>query len=103
MVAFSRFARTRRCSMARQRDRRKERFWRRMFKLFDRSGLSIRAFCSQHQLSEPSFYSWRRILQERAADQPGPANDPPPSVPSPLPLFLAVQLAAHAPPLELLL
>jgi hypothetical protein len=30
-----------------------------------RSGLTIRAYCDQHRLSEQSFYAWRRTLAER--------------------------------------
>ena len=38
-----------------------------------RSGLTIRDFCSQHRLSEPSFYSWRRLLSERDREKTKPA------------------------------
>ncbi len=31
------------------------------------SGLTIRAFCEQHHLSQPSFYAWRRAIQQRDA------------------------------------
>jgi transposase-like protein len=48
-----------------ERDRGKERFWRRMVRLWRRSGLTIRGFCDDHGLSEPSFYSWRRVLAAR--------------------------------------
>lgn len=47
------------------RDRGKERFWRRMVREWRRSGLSVRAFCAEHGLAEPSFYSWRRSIAER--------------------------------------
>lgn len=50
-----------------QRSRSKEQFWRRMVRQCQRSGLSVRAFCEEHGLSEPSFYAWRRILKERDA------------------------------------
>lgn len=48
-----------------QRDRGKERLWRRQVRQWQRSGLSIRVFCRQERLSEPSFYGWRRVLAER--------------------------------------
>jgi transposase len=48
-----------------QRDGRKERFWRRMVRRWDKSGLSVRAFCLTYRLSEPSFYAWRRMLKQR--------------------------------------
>src|SRR5271163_3305465 len=53
--------------MNKQRDPRKERLWRRTLRQWRTSGLSIRAFCQQHDLSEPSFYAWRRILADRDA------------------------------------
>ena len=48
-----------------KRDGGKERFWRRTLRLWRRSGLSVRAFCAEHGLTEPSFYSWRRIIAQR--------------------------------------
>src|ERR1700716_3228549 len=47
------------------RDPRRERFWREAVGAWETSGQSIRAFCSGRDLSEPSFYSWRRTLRER--------------------------------------
>ena len=47
------------------RDPRKERFWRRLLQRWQRSGLSIRAFCRQQGCSEPSFHAWRRTLAQR--------------------------------------
>jgi hypothetical protein len=44
----------------------KEQFWRRMLRLWRRSGpTTVRDFCAEHGLTEPSFYSWRRIIVER--------------------------------------
>jgi transposase-like protein len=48
-----------------KRDGGKERFWRRILRQWRRSGLSVRDFCAEHDLAEPSFYSWRRIVAER--------------------------------------
>jgi hypothetical protein len=45
----------------------KERFWRRIVRQWRKSGLSVRAFCAERRLSEPSFYSWRRTIAERDA------------------------------------
>ena len=71
------------------RDASKERFWRRMVRLWSHSDLTIRAFCQLHDLSEPSFYAWRRILDQREAQAPAPAfvpvqllDDDPPLLPS---------------------
>jgi hypothetical protein len=49
-------------STAKQRSARKERFWRTVLRQWRRSGLSVRAYCHEHGLSEPSFYAWRRTL-----------------------------------------
>ncbi|HEV3263407.1 MAG TPA: transposase [Gemmataceae bacterium] len=54
--------------MSKSRDRDKERFWRRMVRQWRGSSLSVRAFCDQHGLSEPTFYAWRRNLAERDAE-----------------------------------
>lgn len=53
----------------------KEQFWRRLVRQWQRSGLSVRAFCAQHDLAEPTFYAWRRSLAQRdaAATTNGPA------------------------------
>jgi transposase len=50
-----------------QRDLGKERFWRRLVSGWRRSGLSIRDYCDHHQVSEASFYAWRRTLAARDA------------------------------------
>src|SRR6185369_1412932 len=49
------------------RDLRKEQFWRRILRQWQHSGLSVRAFCEQQGLSQPSFYAWRRTLAQRDA------------------------------------
>jgi hypothetical protein len=45
----------------------KEEFWRLLVEEQGRCGLSIRAFCRQKAISEPSFYAWRKALQKRDA------------------------------------
>jgi transposase-like protein len=47
------------------RDASKERFWRAAIGQQRRSGQSIRAYCREHDLSEPSFYAWRGELKRR--------------------------------------
>jgi len=79
-----------------QRDRGKELFWRRILRQWQHSGLGVRAFCQQHQLSEALFYAWRRILQER--DRLTPATPQ-----ADTPAFVPVTLVAATPPLELIL
>ena len=67
----------------RARDARKERQWRRRIDQWRVSGLSVRAFCAQHGLTQASFYTWRRVLQRRATEQPA---------------FVPVQVVADATP-----
>jgi|ERR1700678_1862599 transposase len=43
----------------------KERYWRDVVRRWRRSGWSVRDFCAEHGLSEPSFYGWRRTIAER--------------------------------------
>lgn len=42
-------------------------FWQMAVETWRASGLSVRAFCKQEGLSEPSFYSWRRKLSSAAS------------------------------------
>ena len=49
----------------RVRSEEKERLWREQVTSWQRSGLSIRQYCQQHQLNEPNFYAWRRELARR--------------------------------------
>lgn len=44
------------------RDGAKEEFWRRVIDGFDASRHTIRSWCSEQGVSEPSFYAWRREL-----------------------------------------
>src|SRR2546427_656930 len=55
-------------AMARRGGRRvggKERLWRRRLRQWRRSGLTVRDFCAAEDVSEPSFYAWRRTIGER--------------------------------------
>jgi hypothetical protein len=54
-------------SQEHHRDSQREQFWREAVAAWQKSGLSVRAFCSGRRLSEPSFYSWRRTLRRRDA------------------------------------
>lgn len=49
----------------RVRNEAKEQQWREHVSSWQRSGLSIREYCLQQRLSEPSFYFWRRELARR--------------------------------------
>jgi transposase len=48
-----------------QRNRTKEQYWRGHLEAWRRSGQSVRGYCRDEGLSEPSFYAWRRVLAER--------------------------------------
>ena len=54
--------------MARQgapRNSAKERTWRRLLQQWRRSRMTIRDFCVEHEVSEQSFFAWRRTIAER--------------------------------------
>ena len=51
------------------RDKQREAQWRRMMRRQQRSGLTIRAFCGEHDLRETAFYFWRAELARREAEQ----------------------------------
>jgi len=67
---------------------------------WQQSQLSVRAYCARQQLSEPSFYAWKRTLQQRGL-LPKAAN-----ANSHTPIFVPVSLPQSNPiaaPLELVL
>lgn len=75
-----------------------EREWRDRIAQWRASGQSVRVFCAAHQLSEPSFYSWRRTIACRDGDAtPGPAAGPDHHAPADRPAFVPVHIVA-APP-----
>lgn len=97
-------------SQRKPRDPRKEQRWRQLVERWQRSGLSVRAFCRRHRLAESTFYAWRRTLQQ--GDRLAPdaqAPDPvtflpvhvrhePPEQQSPLELVLAGGRCLRIPP-----
>ncbi len=54
----------------------KEQYWRKILARWQTSGLTVRAYCEAHSLSQPSFYWWRREIQRRVVCSPifGPAR-----------------------------
>ena len=93
-----------------RRDPAKEKFWRRMLRLWKRSGQTGRDFCADHGLGEPSFYAWRREIARRDQEPTPTANQPERlRAPDPvaLPTFVEVAVdagdAAAAPALEVVL
>jgi hypothetical protein len=61
-----------------QRKAAKERYWRDHLDAWRRSGLSVCAYCHQHHLAQPTFYLWRRNLEQPPATSTPcqPANQP---------------------------
>ena len=60
--------------MATSRDLAKERYWRRVIRRFEASGLGVRRFCEREELSEHRLHWWRRTLRHRdqgQAQRPG--------------------------------
>jgi hypothetical protein len=54
-------------------------FWQMAIEAWQASGLSVRQFCRQEGLSEPSFYGWRKQLTHPAVPEPDPGTHCPPS------------------------
>jgi len=50
-------------------------FWQMAVEAWQVSGLSVRQFCKQEGLSEPSFYSWRKRLAIPADAKPDHSMD----------------------------
>jgi hypothetical protein len=74
-----------------QRDPVREQLWRERMAAWRASGLSIRAFCLRHGLTETSFHYWRRELRAR---EEATAASPRARGSSPRPRFVPVVLAA---------
>ena len=51
------------------RDKRREAYWRRTVREQRGSGLTIRDFCRKSKLRESAFHFWRRELERRQAEQ----------------------------------
>jgi transposase-like protein len=51
--------------MAQRPDLGKQERWLELIQRWQRSQTTIREFCERHQVSEASFFSWRRVLRER--------------------------------------
>ena len=49
-----------------RRSEEKRAYWRGVLERQQESGLSIRQFCREHQMSEASFHSWKRKIVGRA-------------------------------------
>ena len=58
--------------MATARSAEKEAFWRMVMEEHRNSGFTIKKFCKQQGISEPSFYAWRKRLEKRDAEGQAP-------------------------------
>jgi hypothetical protein len=56
------------------RDLALERTWREHMRRYERSGLTIRAFCRQEGLVDHQFSWWRRELRQRARESASPTT-----------------------------
>lgn len=65
--------------------------WRALIERQAESGFSVRAFCRQESLREPSFYAWRRKLAKQDNE---PATEPTGTGPT----FVAAQVVDHVAP-----
>lgn len=80
-----------------QRDRAKERRWRKIVRHWRSSGLSVREFCDWQELSESLFYAWRRELVKRdreAATATGGSSKQTGSTRTPAAAFVPVHVVA---------
>ena len=51
--------------MSNKRSSEKEQFWRLVLQEHSESGITIRRFCKQQELSEASFHAWKREIRQR--------------------------------------
>ena len=58
--------------MAGRKSADKQLWWREVFKRQADSGLSVRKFCADEGVSEPSFYVWRKKLRQGMDDRSQP-------------------------------
>jgi transposase-like protein len=80
--------------MAQSPDAGKQRHWLGFVERWQRSKLTVREFCEQHQISEASFYAWRRVLRERGLIQDPPTESATSSTPAFVKLTVDAESAA---------
>ena len=59
-----------------KRNVQKEAYWRDMVERQARSGMSVRRFCAEQEISEASFYGWRKKLARRDQEKVAPNSRP---------------------------
>src|SRR5687767_10362162 len=86
--------------MAKRPDGAKRDRWLELIRRWQQSQISVREFCRRHQISEASFYSWRRVLRERGLLGEAMTS----KVPADVPAFVRLTaFAAEPAPIELIL
>jgi hypothetical protein len=87
--------------MAGKKCHEKQGYWKEMLDRQAGSGLSIRRFCAEERVSEPSFYQWRKKLRESAKGHRRPPMPGRSRGGDNGPLFMPVKLLDSAPALEI--
>ncbi len=59
----------------RQRDSKREAFWRRAVRRREKSGLTVVEFCRREDLSPTTYHFWRREIHRRDAESTSPNSD----------------------------
>jgi hypothetical protein len=67
-------------SKVREIDGDHEQFWRMAIETWQASGLSVRQFCTDEGLSEPSFYCWRKKLAGGSVQDDKDKSEPSPFI-----------------------
>jgi transposase-like protein len=83
------------------RDRRREAYWRRIVREQRGSGLTIREFCRKSKLTESAFHFWRRELERREAEheqRQGQRRAPKSPRPPRAPVFVPVRVTEQFQP-----
>ena len=79
--------------MGREASSERQRYWQDLIHQQQHSGLSIAAFCRQHDLSQPSFYAWRaRLTNELPQMNSTAISFVPLSLPASRPAIFTVRL-----------
>jgi hypothetical protein len=97
------------CRPGRRPDPKLRALWEQRLCHFEQSGLSASTFCSNHRLSLPSFYAWRRRLrcsQPASTPRPAPIRETRPATTPAAdhePHFVPINILTAATPIELVL
>jgi hypothetical protein len=62
--------------VAKERDGKREKFWRRMLRGRARSGLTIVEFCASEGLKTTAYQYWQREIKRRDAESPLQVTEP---------------------------